>query len=120
MFKLNRQEKEFLIRTNPHLNKIKFAANLPSVFTEHGAVMLASVLNSEIAIRVNVQIVRIFTRMRELVLAQKDILLSVEKLERRVGHHDEDIVLILRHLRGLLNPKTAPVRRIGFRRKQEQ
>ena len=37
--------------------------------------------------------------MRELVLAQKDILLSVEKLERRVGHHDEDIVLILRHLR---------------------
>ena len=43
MFKLNKQEKQYLIKTNPHLSKIKFAASLPYVFTEHGAVMLASV-----------------------------------------------------------------------------
>jgi hypothetical protein len=120
MFKLIREEKQYLIRTVPHLNKIKFSASLPYVFTEHGAVMLASVLNSKVAIRVNVQIVRIFTRMRELVLAQKDILLHLEKLEKKVSHHDRHIVIIFQHLRELLNPKTGAIRRIGFRRKQEE
>lgn len=119
MFKLTRQEKQYLIQTVPHLNKIKFSSSLPFVFTEHGAVMLASVLNSKVAIGVNVQIVRIFTRMRELVLAQKDILLHLEKLEKKVSKHDQDIVLLFRHLRGLLNPKAEPIRRIGFRQRQE-
>ena len=55
----------------------------PFAFTEHGAVMLASVLNSERAIQVNVQIVRIFTRLREMVLDNKEILLKLEQLEKR-------------------------------------
>ena len=57
--------------------------------------MLAGVLNSERAIEVNVQIVRIFTRMREMLLTHKDILLKLEKLERKAMQHDGDIKLIL-------------------------
>jgi hypothetical protein len=57
--------------------------------------MLASVLNSERAIEVNVQIVRIFIRMREMLLTHKDILLKLEKLEREAMQHDGDIKLIL-------------------------
>jgi hypothetical protein len=64
------------------LSKVKYSPSLPFAFTEHGAVMLASVLSSERAIEVNVQIVQIFIRMREMFLTRKDILMKLEKLER--------------------------------------
>ena len=56
---------------------------LPFVFTEQGVAMLSSVLNSETAIDVNIQIIRIFSRMREMILAHNDILQKVEKLEEK-------------------------------------
>lgn len=115
MFQLYQEEKQSLIENIPHLNRLKYSPNLPFVFTEHGAVMLASVLNSERAIEVNVQIVRIFTRMRELLLTNKDILLKLEQLERKAVKQDDDIKLIFDYLRELLNPKTEPLRKIGFR-----
>jgi ORF6N domain len=80
MFQLSYEEKQDLIETIPHLNKLKYSTSLPYVFTEHGAVMLASVLNSQIAIAVNVQIVRIFTQMRETVLTHKDIFAAPRKI----------------------------------------
>lgn len=55
------------------------------VFTEYGIIMLASVLNSERAIQVNIQIVRIFTRMRELLDSNKDIILRLEKMEHKIA-----------------------------------
>jgi phage regulator Rha-like protein len=117
MFQLNQEEKQALIENFSHLNRLKYSPNLPFVFTEHGAVMLASVLNSERAIEVNVQIVRIFTRMRELVLTHKDILLKLEQLERKSVKQDDEIKLIFDYLRELLNPKTEPPRKIGFKQK---
>jgi len=77
------------------------------------------VLNSERAIEVNVQIVRIFTRMREMVLTHKDILLKLEKLERIAVQHDSDIKLIFKYLKELLNPQAEPMRRIGFKHSNE-
>jgi hypothetical protein len=77
--------------------------------------MLASVLNSERAIEVNVQIVRIFTRLRELVLTHKDILLKLEQIERKAVKQDDDIKLIFEYLRELLNPPSQPMRKIGFK-----
>lgn len=120
MFQLNQGEKQILIENFAHLNRLKYSPNLPFVFTEHGAVMLASVLNSERAIEVNVQIVRIFTQMRELVLTHKDILLKLEQLERKVVGHDDDVKVIFGYLKELLNPPSEPMRKIGFKQKGKQ
>ena len=76
MFQLTEEEKEEVVTNCDHLKKkLKFSPVLPFAFTEHGAVMLASVLNSERAIEMNIQIVRVFTRMREMIMTHKDILL---------------------------------------------
>ena len=88
---------------------------LPFAFTEQGVAMLSSVLNSETAIRVNIQIIRVFTRMRQMLLTHKDILLQLEKMERKLTGHDEDIQLIFKYLKQLLNPPQQPRRRIGFK-----
>jgi hypothetical protein len=87
----------------------------PFAFTEHGAVMLASVLNSNRAIQVNIQIVRIFTRLREVVLDNKEILLKLEQLERRTEKHNKDIEMIFTALRQLLDSEQSPREQIGFK-----
>jgi ORF6N domain len=93
---------------------------LPSAFTEHGVLMLSSVLNSNIAINVNIQIMRIYAKMREMLMTNQEILLKLEQLERKVDGHDEDIQVIFHYLKQLLNPPLEPRPRIGFRRKDEQ
>ena len=92
---------------------------MPYAFTEHGVLMLSSVLNSDRAIQVNIQIMRIYAKLREMLMTNKDILLKLEKLERRVIKHDQDIKVVFGYLRELLNPKTEPQRQIGFKRKEE-
>ncbi|HMK27647.1 MAG TPA: ORF6N domain-containing protein [Chitinophagaceae bacterium] len=119
MFQLDEEEKNEVVANCDHLSSLRFSPNLPFAFTEHGAVMLASVLNSERAIEVNIQIVRVFTKMRELLLTHKDILLQLEKIEKKLSGHDEDILLIFKYLKQLLNPPQLPRRKIGFRRKNE-
>jgi hypothetical protein len=64
---------------------------LPLAFTEQGVAMLSSVLNSETAVEVNIQIIRIFSRMRELIFANKDILVKLERLEKRLMKQDNRI-----------------------------
>ena len=115
MFQLSQGEKDEVVANCDHLRNLKFSPNLPFVFTEHGAVMLASVLNSSRAIEVNIQIVRIFTQVREMLLLNKDILLKIEQLERKATRHDEDIQLIFDALKKLLNPPSEPRQRIGFK-----
>jgi len=92
----------------------------PFCFTEQGATMLSCILNSERAIAVNIQLIRIFTKMREMLLTHKDILLQLEKIERKLGSHDEQIERIFSYLKQLLNPPQPERRRIGFRRSDEQ
>ena len=75
MFQLTGDEKDEVVTNCDHLRTLKFSPVLPFAFTEQGAVMLASVLNSERAIEMNIQIVRVFTKIREMLLAHKDILL---------------------------------------------
>lgn len=120
MFQLTEEEKEEVVAKCDHLKTLKYSPVLPHVFTEYGAVMLASVLNSERAIEVNIQIVRIFTQLREMLLTHKDILLKLEQLERKMTGHDEDIQLIFTYLKQLLNPPLEPRPRIGFRRAGEE
>lgn len=78
MFQLTAEEKEEVVAFCDHLKILKYSPVLPQVFTEYGAVMLASVLNSDRAIKVNVQIVRIFIQMRELLMTNQEILLKLE------------------------------------------
>ncbi|WP_276502393.1 ORF6N domain-containing protein [Terrimonas pollutisoli] len=120
MFQLNEEEKNEVVTICDHLKSLRFSPNLPFAFTEHGAVMLASVLNSERAIEANIQIIRVFTKMRELLLTHKDILLQLEKMEKKLTGHDEDIALIFKYLKQLLNPPQPPRPKIGFKRKEEE
>ncbi len=77
MFQLTPEEMDEVVANCDHLKNLKFSPNMPYVFTEQGAVMLESVLSSDRAIEVNIQIVRIFTQMREVLASNKDILVKL-------------------------------------------
>lgn len=78
--------------------------------------MLACVLNSEKAIQANIQIVRVFTAIRETALLNKEMLLKMEKIEKKLGIHDKEIAVIFTTLKKMLEPKSFAKRnRIGFR-----
>ena len=97
----------------------------PFSFTEHGILMLASVLNSERAIKVNIQIVRISTKMREIILSQKDIIEKLSQVYLTLADHDDKIRLIFEYLKQLEHTKQEEssfkdLRRIGFRRNEDK
>ena len=97
----------------------------PFAFTEHGVIMLASVLSSERAIQVNVQIVRIFIKMREMLSSHQKILNRLEKIEHKLAEHDDQILLIFEYLKQLEQTKLQELgqqnrKRIGYKRKNEQ
>jgi hypothetical protein len=99
----------------------------PMAFTEQEVAMLSSVLNSPTAIEVNIQIIRVFSRMRELLLTNKDIFIKLEQIEKKMMKQDnkmkkyeDDILAIFEALKELLNPPEEPRVRIGFKRKDEK
>jgi len=81
-------------------------------FTEHGAIMLASVLNSPIAIQASVKVVRAFVRLREMLVAHKDLSRRLDALEKR---YDSQFKTVFDAIRELMVPPKEPPRRIGFR-----
>lgn len=90
---------------------------LPMVFTEQGIAMLSSVLNSERAIQVNIRIIRVFTRMRELLATHQDILHKLERIEEKVAAHDEGISTLFEHIHQMLTPAPeGPRLRIGSKK----
>lgn len=95
---------------------------MPYGFTEQGVAMLSGVLNSDRAIEVNIRIIRIFTKLREMLLTHKDILLKMEKVEKnmmkqdgKMKQYEKDIQIIFEALKQLLNPPQEPRKRIGFK-----
>ena len=121
MFEMSKRELEdwrsqFVTSNNSSMMGLRYA---PFCFTEQGVTMLSCILNSERAIMINIQIIRIFTRLREMITAHKDILIKLELLEKKVTSHDENIQMIFQALKQLLNPPATPRRRIGFRRNGE-
>ncbi len=87
---------------------------LPWVFTEHGAIMLASVLNSPIAVQASVRVVRAFVRLREMIAGNAQLAARLKDLERRLDSHDEAIIELFAVLKRLLEPEAKPKREIGF------
>ncbi|HWB27493.1 MAG TPA: ORF6N domain-containing protein [Chitinophagaceae bacterium] len=88
---------------------------LPYAFTEQGVAMLSSVLKSEVAIQVNIQIIRLFTRMRELLSTSQDILLKLADIEKRVSFSEENIQAIFACLKELLTSPKIERNKIGFK-----
>lgn len=87
---------------------------LPFAFTEQGVAMLSSVLNSDTAIEVNIQIIRVFTKMKQLLLDNKDLALKIEKIEQHLIKHDEEINTVFQYLKKLLVQENKPRKAIGF------
>lgn len=87
---------------------------LPYAFTEQGIAMLSSVLSSDRAIQVNISIMRAFVQMRQLIQGRDELKRNFEKLERKVGEHDESIRAIFEAIRQIMSPSEKTKRRIGF------
>ncbi len=115
-FQLTRQEFAHLISQIAISKKGRGGRRqLPWVFTEHGAIMLASILNSETAIEASVRVVRAFVRLREMVMSNAALALKLAELERRLDGHDEGIVNLFAAIRQLLEPSEPERKReIGF------
>lgn len=88
---------------------------LPFVFTEYGALMLASVLNSPLAIRGSIQVVRAFMFLRQVLENNKQLSAKLKELENKVVDHTIDIKTLFEAIKQLMNPPQAPRKRIGFK-----
>ena len=93
----------------------------PLAFTDYGVLMLSSVLNSDRAIQVNIQIIRIFTKMREILLAHKDVVSKLEQMQYKLAEHDNNILLIFEYIKQLEQEKQYNIdqqdrKKIGYKR----
>jgi phage regulator Rha-like protein len=122
-FELTLEEDRALMSQTVTLKQGQHGKYRPFAFTEHGILMLANVLRSEQAIAVSIQIIRVFNRMREVLLTHRELLKKLEQLEGRITGHDEEIQAIFDHLTELVSPteqhrKPTLLRRSGFAKAQ--
>jgi ORF6N domain len=114
VFQLALEEARVVLASRSHIATLKRGQNLkyaPQVFTEHGAVMLAAVLNSPIAIDASIQVVRAFVRLRAMVATHEELALKLNALERKFDHQ---FSVVFEAIHQLMMPASTPAR-IGFR-----
>ena len=114
MFQLTEQEKAEVIANCDNLKMLKFSPVNPYAFTEQGIAMLSSVLNSDQAIGVNIQIMRTFAKIRELMITHKDLRQRIEEIEKK---YDYQFKRVFDAIKKLLEPPPKPKEPIGFRPK---
>ena len=115
IFQLTTEEKKEVVTNCDHLARLKFSPRCPWAFTEHGAIMAATVLNSPKAVSMSVFIVRAFVRMREHFLADADVMKRLAQIDATLLRHDRSLEIIWKEIQPLLNPPPEPPkRRIGF------
>ena len=119
---IERFPEDFMFETtNEEYNSLKFSLRsqfatlkngrgqhtkyMPMAFTEHGVLMLSNIVNSERAIKVSIQIIRVFARMRQMLSAHKEILLKLEQIEKKDLEQDQKIMLIFEYLKQLESSK---------------
>lgn len=113
MFQLTAEETESLRSQFATSNKGRGGRRYrPYVFTEHGAVMLASVLNSPVAVQASIQVVRAFIRLREILATHKELARKLTELEQK---YDKQFRVVFDAIRELMTPPRKPLRPIGFR-----
>jgi hypothetical protein len=115
MFQLTNAEFSSLIFQNGISNR-GGTRKPPYAFTEQGVAMLSSVLNSDISIEVNIRIIRIFARFKQMLITHKDILLKLEQMEKQVSKNSKEIQIIFNALKQLLTPEVPPRKPIGFKK----
>ncbi len=116
MFRLTRAEVEALNRSQSVTGSQKHRDPRfpPYAFTEHGAIMAATILNSPRAVEMSLYVVRAFVRLRELLASNTALARKLDELERKYQRHDETITAILSAIRELTNPLAPKRRGIGF------
>ena len=121
MIKLNVLEANIVFglcgNSRSHIATLKQGRNikyLPFAFTEHGILMLSSVLNSERAIQVNIAIMRAFIKIRQIVSTNKDLEKKLSEHERKIERHDEDIISLFSAIRQIIKEDSKPKGKWGF------
>ncbi|MCK6648188.1 MAG: ORF6N domain-containing protein [Bacteroidia bacterium] len=117
MFELTQAEFDALRSQIGTLKRGQHSKYLPMVFTEHGVLMLSSVLNSKQAIIVNIQIMRIFTRVRQMLSDNTELRLEIEKIKKKIDNHDKNMEIVFQYLDELIDKKENPIQRnkIGYK-----
>ncbi len=117
VFRLTGKERSEVVTNCDHLARLKFSRTLPMAFTEHGAIMAATVLNSPQAVSMSVFVVRAFIQMREHIAANAAILKRLAQIDRALLEHDSSLLDLYEKLLPLLQPPpNEPTRRIGFQK----
>ena len=112
MFQLNFQEVRGLRSQSVTLKRGQHIKYRPYAFTEHGILMLSSVLNSERAVQVNIEIMRAFVKLREMLASHKELAIKLAEMEKK---YDSQFKVVFDAIRELLAPPEPKPRRIGFR-----
>jgi len=118
MFTLTRDEimriSQFVISFRFKSNTLKYSKNV-NVFTEQGVAMLSGILKSKRAILVNIEIVRTFVKLRQMLATNKEVSRKLSELEKRVGQHDSSIQAIFDAIKKMIEPDKKLKNKIGFR-----
>jgi hypothetical protein len=114
MFKLTKEEKNWVVTNCDHLTRLKYSPVFPYAFTEHGALMLGNVLKSDRAVEVSLMVVRTFVQIREMMSSNKELAAKLEELERKVSTHDQAITGLMKTIRQLIKSPDNSSRPIGF------
>lgn len=115
MFQLTKWEKEELVANCDRFEALKHSTINPYAFTEQGVAMLSSVLKSDRAIQVNIQIMRVFTRLRQMLATHKELAQKLDEHEQRIAQHDNEIANIFEAIRQLMAPPETTTKKIGFK-----
>jgi hypothetical protein len=111
MFQLTETEKAEVVANFDHRARVKFSLYMPYAFTEHGALMLANVLNSERAAQTSVMVVRAFVKLRQMLATNAELSRKLEALEKK---YDVQFKVMFDAIRQLMSPPAKPKREIGF------
>ncbi len=112
MFELTKEEYEILRSQIGTLKQGEHSKFLPIVFTEQGVAMLSSVLSSSQAIAVNIQIIRIFTRIRQMLADNTELRLDIEKIKKKLDNQDKNMEIVFRYLDELIEKKEKSKNRV--------
>ncbi len=111
-FQLTKDEANMLVSQNAIPTKRSLGGYLPYVFTEHGTLMAANVIKSSLAIQASIEIVRTFTKLREMILTHKELQKKIESMENK---YDKQFTVVFDAIKQLLKPVEKLQKRIGYR-----
>ncbi len=119
LFQLAAEEKREVVANCDHLERLKYSPRLPFAFTEHGALMAASVLNTSRAVDISIYVVRAFVKLRDILASNKELAAKLTELEQRVSSHDATIGELVDAIRQLMAPEPGKKCPQAFRNNQE-